>query len=268
MSFAVCADANAGARMAARQKWLEKKFRYISEGNKYHNREAGYKKALNDNVIGYSRATSDAYSRAVYARGKALKQTESLMKQYLTKRKVNEGGRSRSSRRGAALMQLLQAKGALRNRIRNAYGRNQAIAKQGTLRQLGSLNARNRKTLGMMPEYGAPVLMPPSDRFSTLLNFGLTALGVAGGLGWSPFGGGTGAGSDVKIKEDIKYIGSSPDGHNIWEFSYKGSSKRYRGAMAQEVAKINPMAVTIVEDTGGKYLAVDYSKIDVDMVEV
>ena len=38
--------------------------------------------------------------------------------------------------------------------------------------------------------------------------------------------------------------------------------------MAQEVAKINPMAVGIAEDTGGRYLTVDYSKIDVDMVEV
>ena len=259
MSFAVCADANAGARLAARQKWLEKKFRYISEGNKYHNREAGYKKSLNDNVIGFSRATSDAYSKAVYARGKALKQTESLMKQYLTKRKVNEGGRSRASRRGSALMQLLQAKGALRNRIRNAYGRNQALAKQGNLRMLGSMDAKNRKTLGFKPEYGAPVLMPPSDRFSTLLNFGLQVAGIYAGFKGS---------SDTKLKENITYVGSSPQGHNIWEFNYKGSSKRYRGAMAQEVAKINPMAVDIAEDAAGKYLTVDYSKIDVDMVEV
>ena len=38
--------------------------------------------------------------------------------------------------------------------------------------------------------------------------------------------------------------------------------------MAQEVAKINPQAVNIVEDSAGKYLTVDYSKIDVNMVEV
>ena len=255
MSFAVCADANAGQRYAARQKWLEKKFRYISEGNKYHNREAGYKKSLNDNVIGFSRATSDAYSKAVYARGTALKQTESLMKNYLSKRRVNQGGRARGYRRSGALMQMLAAKGALRNRIRNAYGRNQALAKQGNFRKLASMDAKNRKTLGFMPEYGAPVLMPPSDRFTTFLN---TAIGIAGLF--TP--------SDTKLKENVTYVGSSPQGHNIWEFNYKGSSKRYRGAMAQEVAKINPMAVSIAEDAGGKYLTVDYSKIDVNMVEV
>ncbi len=182
------------------------------------------------------------------------------MKNYLSKRKVNQGGRARGYRRSGALMQMLAAKGALRNRIRNAYGRNLALAKQGNFRKLASMDAKNRKTLGMMPEYGAPVLMPPSDRFSTFLN---TAIGIAG-----LFGSGGIFGSDTKLKENVTYVGSSPQGHNIWEFNYKGSSKRYRGAMAQEVAKINPMAVSIAEDAGGKYLTVDYSKIDVNMVEV
>ena len=172
------------------------------------------------------------------------------MKNYLSKRKVNQGGRARGYRRSGALMQMLAAKGALRNRIRNAYGRNQALAKQGNFRKLASMDAKNRKTLGFMPEYGAPVLMPPSDRFTTFLN---TAIGIAGLFT-----------SDVKEKENISYVGSSPQGHNIWEFNYIGDSKRYRGVMAQEVAKINPKAVNVQDGV----LAVDYSKIDVNMVEV
>ena len=257
LNFAVCADANAAARFQAKQRWLDKNAKYYSAGIKYFNREAGYKKSLQDNVIGFSRATSDAYSKAVYARGSAMKQTESLMKNYFRKQKVNQGGRARSFRRSGELMNLLFAKGQLRNKVRNQYGRNQALAYQGNLRKKQSMDAKNRKTLGFMPEYGAPVLMPPSDRFSTFLNF---ALGVGGIIASMP--------SDVKVKENIKYIGSSPQGHNIWEFNYIGDSKRYRGAMAQEVAKINPMAVGITEDSAGKYLTVDYSKIDVDMVEV
>ena len=237
-------------RYQAKQKWLEKNFKYKSEGNKYHNREAGYKKSLNDNVIGFSRATSDAYSKAIYARGSAMKQTESLMKNYFKKQKSAQAGRSRSYQRSGALMQLLFAKGQLRNKVRNKFGRDQALAYQGNLRKKQSFDAKNRKTLGFMPEYGAPVLMPPSDRFSTFLNF---ALGVGGIIR-----------SDIKVKENIKYVGSSPQGHNIWEFNYQGDSTRYRGAMAQEVAKINPMAVTVKDGI----LAVDYSKIDVDMVEV
>ena len=251
----MCADANAGARFAAKQKWLDKNAKYRSEGLKYFNREAGYKKSLQDNVIGFSRATSDAYSKAVYARGSAMKQTESLMKNYFRKQKVNQGGRARSYGRSAELMQLLFAKGQLRNKVRNQYGRNQALNYQRNLRKKQSMDAKNRKTLGFTPEYGAPVLMPPSDRFSTFLNFGLQVGSII-------------AASDIKEKENIEYVGSSPQGHNIWEFNYVGHKQRYRGAMAQEVAKINPMAVGIAEDSAGKYLTVDYSKIDVDMVEV
>ena len=248
----MCADANAGARFAAKQKWLDKNAKYRSEGLKYFNREAGYKKSLQDNVIGFSRATSDAYSKAVYARGSAMKQTESLMKNYFRKQKVNQGGRSRSFGRSAELMNLLFAKGALRNKVRNQYGRNQALSYQRNLRKKQSMDAKNRKTLGFTPEYGAPVMMPPSDRFSTFLNFGLQ-IGTA-----------FIAQSDIKEKENITYVGSSPQGHNIWEFNYVGFPTRYRGAMAQEVAKINPMAVGIQDGS----LTVDYSKIDVDMVEV
>jgi len=246
----VCADANAGIRFQAKQKWLDKNAKYKSDGLKYFNREAGYKKSLQDNVIGFSRATSDAYSKAVYAKGSAMKQTESLMKNYFRKQKVNQGGRARSFGRSAELMNLLFAKGQLRNKVRNQYGRNQALAYQGNLRKKQSMDAKNRKTLGFTPEYGAPVMMPPSDRFSTFLNFGL---GLAGAIN-----------SDIKVKENIEYVGSSPDGHNIWEFNYTGYPQRYRGAMAQEVAKINPMAVGIRDGS----LTVDYSKIDVDMVEV
>ena len=255
----MCADANAGARFAAKQKWLDKNAKYRSEGLKYFNREAGYKKSLQDNVIGFSRATSDAYSKAVYARGSAMKQTESLMKNYFRKQKVNQGGRSRSFGRSAELMNLLFAKGALRNKVRNQYGRNQALSYQRNLRKKQSMDAKNRKTLGFTPEYGAPVMMPPSDRFSTFLNFGLQVGSIIATAS---------AGSDSKLKENITYVGSSPQGHNIWEFNYVGFPTRYRGAMAQEVAKINPMAVGIAEDSAGKYLTVDYSKIDVDMVEV
>ena len=255
----MCADANAGARFAAKQKWLDKNAKYQSEGLKYFNREAGYKKSLQDNVIGFSRATSDAYSKAVYARGSAMKQTESLMKNYFRKQKVNQGGRSRSFGRSAELMNLLFAKGALRNKVRNQYGRNQALSYQRNLRKKQSMDAKNRKTLGFTPEYGAPVMMPPSDRFSTFLNFGLQVGSIIATAS---------AGSDSKLKENITYVGSSPQGHNIWEFNYVGFPTRYRGAMAQEVAKINPMAVGIAEDSAGKYLTVDYSKIDVDMVEV
>ncbi len=244
----MCADANANARFQAKQKWLDKNFKYRSEGTKYHNREV---KGIIGNqriVRGYSRATSDSVMNAYTKLGESFKQTENLYKKFYKGRKGFEGGRSRTAQRGN-LLAMLQAKGKLENAVSNEFGRNLATRLQGNKRMAMNLRAKNRANVGYLPEYGSPVMMPPSDRFSTFLNF---ALGVG-----SIF-------SDIKVKENITYVGSSPQGHNIWEFNYTGSPTRYRGAMAQEVAKINPMAVGIKDGT----LTVDYSKIDVDMVEV
>ena len=63
--------------------------------------------------------------------------------------------------------------------------------------------------------------------------------------------------SDRRLKEDIRLIGKSPSGINIYSFKYYQIPGRYIGVMAQEV----PWA-THMTDTG--YLAVDYSKVDVE----
>ena len=248
----MCADANAAQRHAAKQRWLDKNFKYRSEGTKYHNREV---KGLIGNqriARGYSRATSDSVMKAYTKLGESFKQTESLYKKFYASKgrgKALEQGRSRVAGR-SNLLAMLQAKGKLENAVSNEFGRNLATRLQGNKRMAMNLRAKNRANVGYLPEYGAPVLMPPSDRFSTFLNF---ALGVGGIIA-----------SDIREKENIEYVGSSPQGHNIWEFNYTGHSTRYRGAMAQEVAKLDPNAVKVVDGI----LHVDYSKIDVDMVEV
>jgi len=63
--------------------------------------------------------------------------------------------------------------------------------------------------------------------------------------------------SDVRLKEDIRLIGKSPAGVNVYSFKYKQLPGRYIGVMAQEV----PWA-RHETDTG--YYAVDYSKVDVE----
>ena len=248
----MCADANAAQRHAAKQRWLDKNFKYRSEGTKYHNREV--KGIIGNQRIarGYSRATSDSIVNAYTKLGESFKQTESLYKKFYSNKKQSlaaQQGRSRTAGR-SNLLDMLQAKGKLENAVSNEFGRNLATRLQGNKRMAMNLRAKNRANVGYLPEYGAPVLMPPSDRFSTFLNF---ALGVGGIVA-----------SDIREKENIEYVGSSPQGHNIWEFNYTGHSTRYRGAMAQEVAKLDPNAVKVVDGV----LHVDYSKIDVDMVEV
>jgi len=77
-------------------------------------------------------------------------------------------------------------------------------------------------------------------------------------------GGGTPAPSDIRIKNNINLVGTSPNGHNIYTFMYKDPSKHlegvYQGVMAQEV----PHATVQV----GEELWVDYNKLDVDFIKV
>ena len=63
--------------------------------------------------------------------------------------------------------------------------------------------------------------------------------------------------SDIRLKEDIKLVGKSPSGIDIYEFKYKGEDDVYQGVMAQEV----PWAASVAENG---YLFVDYSKLDVE----
>lgn len=62
--------------------------------------------------------------------------------------------------------------------------------------------------------------------------------------------------SDERLKENIKKIGESTDGQNIYKYNYKGDPRTQIGFLAQEVAHDHPEAV------GKKngYLTVDYDK--------
>tara|TARA_R110000787_G_scaffold3543_5_gene13857 strand:+ start:14467 stop:16725 length:2259 start_codon:yes stop_codon:yes gene_type:complete len=70
--------------------------------------------------------------------------------------------------------------------------------------------------------------------------------------------------SDKRLKENIKLVGQSPNGVNIYNWNYKipeqyGEGK-FSGVIAQEV----PWATISVND----YLFVDYSKVDVDFKKI
>jgi len=131
------------------------------------------------------------------------------------------------------------------------FGRNLAYAQTGATRKFQAANARAREKLGVPAAYGAPVMMPPTDRLTGALSVASSIASIV-----TPF-----VGSDIKLKENIQEVGMSPKGYKIYEFNYKGNDTRYRGAMAQDVVKKNPMAVGIRDN----YLTVDYSKIDVAM---
>ena len=250
-SFAVCADPNAGARAAAKERHREKVYNYRSNSIKYWNRETDFKRKKQFiQGIGESRQLSDIRQAVMQKRAAGLSAKEKSARSYAATQYVNEGGGSRSAGRNKYL-ELLNAESKIDAGIAKFAGRGQSIAMEGAKRQRTKMLGANRKQLGMTPEFGALVSDPGADKAGMFMGALSTGLSIA-----SLF-----VGSDIRMKEDIEQVGVSPNGHKIYEFNYIGNPTRYRGAVAQEVAKIDPMAVGIRDG----YLAVNYGKIDVDM---
>lgn len=85
-------------------------------------------------------------------------------------------------------------------------------------------------------------------------------MGSLFGLGGSLGAAGIGAGwfSDRRLKTNIKRIGTTPGGIPVYEYVYRGTTKKQTGVMAQDVEKIIPSAVAV---TKSGYKAVDYSQV-------
>ena len=284
----MCIDANAGIRAQAREQARQKDAIYAQEKLKFFNKETQLDRTQNRNIIGYSRDLANAEVKAIYAAGQGRLAVQEVARRYFAKQSVDEGGRSR--RFGVLkYQQLLQKRAEVDSIVDNMYGRNMAYAQEGARRTYLAANAAGREKLGLPASYGAPVMLPPSDRLTGALNIASTALGIASSFTTAfpgafagkppslpPLGGFKGTGipmalptssigytiaSDINLKENIKEVGVSSQGYKIYEFNYKGFKNRWRGAMAQDVVKTNPMAVGIRDG----HLTVDYSKIDVNM---
>ena len=250
-SFAVCADPNAGARQAAKERHANKLFAYKSNSVKYWNRETDYKnKKQFIQGIGESRQLSDIRQAVMNKRAAGLSAKETANRSYAASQYVNEGGGARSAGRNKYL-ELLNAEAKIDQGIAKLAGRGQSILLERRRRVRASKLSGNLKEVGLPPDFGAPVMMPGRDTGAMFMGALSTGLSIA-----SLF-----VQSDIRTKEDIEQVGVSPNGHKIYEFNYIGKPTRYRGVMAQEVVKIDPMAVGIRDG----YLAVNYGKIDVDM---
>ena len=129
------------------------------------------------------------------------------------------------------------------------------------------------------PEVGAQVEaggnpFGPSNQFTANLTFDPASdpvlasylEGIGGGTAgysdWSQQQSGTYNWSDRRLKQNITLVGTSPKGHNIYEFDYKDNSygpHTYRGVMSDEV----DFAV-IAQDPNG-YDLVNYNHPDLDV---
>lgn len=172
-----------------------------------------------------------------------------------------------------------------------SYGRNQAIMAESlvsakkenkiSLREIDTqkygadLNAQSRRMLQPMkaPAPMAPLSMPrailqdprkpvkppkPIKGATSSMAAGI-ARGAANDISMALS---IAALSDKRLKVDIKHVGISGIGLNIYEWNYIWGGPRYRGVMAQEVQSTRPDAV--VQMSNG-FLGVIYGLIDVKM---
>ena len=178
----MCVDANAGARAAARERARQKDALFAQEKLKFYNKETQLERAQNRNVIGFSRDRSDAYVKAIAAQGQGRLQVEKAARAYFrSKGTVNEGGRSRKF--GTANYQgFLAAQAEVEGVLDNVLGRNMAYAREGARRQFQVKNAQAREALGIPASYGAPVMMPPTNRLGGALQIANQVASLATGI--------------------------------------------------------------------------------------
>ena len=251
MNFAVCVDANAGARAQARAEAKKQDALHRQRALSFWNRETQFARNLDRSVIGLSRDQSDIRQNILYQTGAGRLAQQKAYAAYLRSRKANEGGRAKSFGR-AALTKYLQTKAGIEGVVTTVAGRQAAQKQTQAMRSFRSFQARAREKLGLPAQPPPPVMMPPTDRLGGALSLAQSGLSIASSIKFL---------SDIRVKENVEQVGVSPQGYNIYEFNYKGGDVRFRGAMAQDVVKKNPMAVGIDQN----YLTVDYSKIDVNM---
>jgi len=177
----VCVDANAGARRAARQRNREKHANFAQKKLQFFNKETSLARAQNRNVMGYSRDLSDAYVRAIYTQGKGRLRNQKLVANYFGKKKIDEGGRSRTFGR-KQYQGLLRSQAEIEGVTRNMFGRNMAYAQEGAKRKFQAANAGARQKLGIPPAFGAPTMLPPTDRFTGFLQIASSAASIYSGF--------------------------------------------------------------------------------------
>jgi Chaperone of endosialidase len=125
-------------------------------------------------------------------------------------------------------------------------------------------------TLGVLnpAQAGGPVIVEdttvveekPASSAGILIPLLLLAavVAIAGGDDDDPPAVTTIATSDIRLKEDIRRVGTNHLGLGVYQYRYKGMAGVYEGVMAQEVEVMHPRAI---KPLPYGYKAVDYASL-------
>jgi hypothetical protein len=112
----------------------------------------------------------------------------------------------------------------------------------------GGTTSGSSSSSGNSYGYSTPSSNPTSGLLGAIMGGAGLALQAAPLLG----------GSDVRLKKNIRPIGKTNSGHNLYSYEFLGSSKPEIGVLAQEVEQKDPAAV-VTHPSG--YKMVDYNRI-------
>ena len=68
--------------------------------------------------------------------------------------------------------------------------------------------------------------------------------------------------SDIRLKTDIRQVGTTAHSLPLYTFRYIDKADHYEGVMAQDVLKVMPSAVSVGEDG---YYRVDYHMLGIEL---
>tara|TARA_R100000458_G_C8186023_1_gene181358 strand:- start:124 stop:804 length:681 start_codon:yes stop_codon:yes gene_type:complete len=226
----VCAsDPNAGARAAAQQQINEKNYKYGANSVKYWNRETSYKRGRERAAMGLSKTQSDTYQQAINAIGKSRAYEQSIAAAQAAGTKGAAAyGMGESGDRKKARMEALQflAKRATVDAQMRELPKQQDSAHHASKLKYLAINAKNLENLGMKPDWGAPVMMPPRDTTGQILGTVMNTLSIASAgltLGGSLAAGAAGAAAGGGLGGFFSGIGKHAIGKNptkAWDYEY------------------------------------------------
>jgi Chaperone of endosialidase len=98
-----------------------------------------------------------------------------------------------------------------------------------------------------------------------LLLAAVIAVASSGGDDEAPVTTATAQTSDIRLKEDIRRVGTNHLGLGVYQYRYKGMDGVYEGVMAQEVEILHPGAI---KPLPYGYKAVNYARLGLELKRV
>ncbi len=255
--------ANENAKRQYEYSMQKRERKHMQKLSSYGAAGVQYKKSIANIHRGLGASYDRAQVKINQEREKALRENQNALIKLMQTSKFGDLTASGASGRSISRMGVLEAGALGRFYAQKGYNlRNAQYAmNEGTkLSRLKAANAQEQEFAKVAFQPTTDVAPPQPVMQNVGMAFFGDALSFAGSVATI-----AGAISDRRLKRDIKKIGTSIKGHNIYKFKYLDEDKEYIGAMSDEVLKKEPSAVVLM-DNG--YYGIDYNKIDVEFKEV